>query len=137
VLLALRLARDGAAAPRPEPGQPAMTVAERTVIYRFDDPWALFSMIAAQRQPGAPGADERATLLRFEFPITHEGAAALAQADARARVFLRLSVSAPGKRTPLAWPTVFPTQVPAWQELAGTGIGAEANGKPAQASTND
>lgn len=135
VLLALRLARDGAAAPRPEPGQPAMTVAERTVIYRFDDPWALFSLIAAQRQPGAPGADERATLLRFEFPITHEGAAALAQADARARVFLRLSVSPPGKRTPLAWPAVFPTQVPVWQELAG--LGADAVPKPSQASTTD
>ena len=135
VVLALRLARDGVAAPRPEPGQPAMTVAERTVSYRFDDPWALFSFISAQRQSGAGAADDRAPLLRFEFPITHEGAAALAQADSRARVFLRLSVSAPGKRTPLAWPSAFPAQVPAWQELAG--LGADPVPRPAQAFTTD
>lgn len=132
VVLALRLARDGGAAPRAEPGQPAMTVAERTVTYRFDDPWALFSFIGAHRQPGAAGAEDKAPLLRFEFPLNHEGAAALAQADTRARVFLRLNISAPGKRAPLSWPAVFPAQVPAWQEVAG--MAAEPPPRPAQAS---
>lgn len=135
VTLALRLARDGVAAPRAEPGQPAMSVAERTVSYRFEDPWALFSFIGAHRQSGPPGAEDRAPLLRFEFPVTHEGPAALAQAATRARVFLRLSVSAPGKRTPLAWPAAFPSQVPAWQEMAG--VVAEQVTRPRQAAIAD
>lgn len=134
VVLALRLARDGAATPRAEPAQPAMTVVERTVTYRFDDPWALFSFIGAHRQPvqpGAAGADDKAPLLRFEFPLNQEGAAVPATADTRARVFLRLNISAPGKRSPLAWPAVFPAQVPAWQDLAG--MAAEPPPRPAQA----
>ncbi|HEX8609713.1 MAG TPA: type VI secretion system protein [Telluria sp.] len=113
VLLTLRMARDGLGVPRAEPGHPNMRVAERTVSYRFDDPWALFTFIGAYRDNEAAG-DGRAPLLRFEFPV--QGTGALAATASRARVFLRLSVSAPGKRTPLAWPAVFPAQAPAWQD---------------------
>ena len=124
VLLSLRLARDGNGVPKAEPGHLNMSVAERTVSYRFDDPWALFSFIGAYRDrdrdgDGAAG-DQRAPLLRFEFPVLHGGA------NARARVFLRLGVSAPGKRTPLAWPAVFPPRVPVWRDAAPAGAEASA-----------
>ncbi|QGZ42666.1 type VI secretion system protein ImpL [Pseudoduganella flava] len=111
VLLALRFARDGAGVPRADAAQAHMTVAERAVTYRFDDPWALFSFIGAQRDADTPG-DPRAALLRFEFPVQQAAAAV------RARVFVRLAVSAPGKQAPLAWPTVYPARVPLWQESA-------------------
>ncbi|RSZ60512.1 hypothetical protein HF313_19490 [Massilia atriviolacea] len=113
VLLTLRMARDGPGVPRAEPGHSNMRVAERTVSVRFDDPWALFSFIGAYRDSEAAG-DGRAPLLRFEFPV--QGTGAQAAMVSRARVFLRLSVSAPGKRTPLAWPSVFPAQAPPWQD---------------------
>jgi type VI secretion system protein ImpL len=116
LVLALRLARDGAGVPLAEPGNAHMTVAERTVRYRFDDPWALFSFIAAHREVEPAGDDGRAPLLRFEFPVKNAGATTgLAVPDARARVFLRLVVSAAGGRTPLAWPALFPAQAPPWQ----------------------
>ena len=127
VLLSMRLARDGTATPKAEPGQAHMTVAERTVSYRFDDPWALFSFIGAFREDEAPGSEGRAPLLRFEFPLANTDATGkLPAADSRARVFVRLAVSAPGKRAPLAWPAVFPAQAPAWQEAALPAAGGTA-----------
>jgi type VI secretion system protein ImpL len=113
VLLSLRLARDGALVPKVEPGRPGMRVAERTVSFRFDDPWALLSFVNAYRDGDTPGDDGRTSLLRFEVPLA--GAAAPAP-DARARVFVRLRVSPPGKHLALAWPAVFPAQVPPWQD---------------------
>lgn len=119
VLLSLRLARDAAVVPVTEPGHAGMTVADRTVSFSCADPWALFSFINAYRDADTPGEDGRAPLLRFEFPLAAAPgvpAAALARPQARARVFLRVRVSAPGKRTPLAWPAAFPAQVPPWQD---------------------
>lgn len=118
VLLSLRLARDATVVPVAEPGHPGLSVADRTVSYRFTDPWALFTFINTYRDTDTPGEDGRAPLLRFEFPMAASagGPAALAKAQARARVFLRVRVSAPGKRTPLAWPAAFPAQVPSWQD---------------------
>ena len=95
-----------------------MQVIDRTVTFRFDDPWALFSFINAYRDAnGTDGAgdDGRGALLRFEFPLAAGGATPapmVPMADSRARVFVRLRVSAPGKHAALAWPAVFPSQVP-------------------------
>lgn len=116
VQLSLRLARDAAVVPKSEAGRPDMRVADRTVTFRFDDPWALFSFINAYRDGETPGDDGRGQLLRFEFPLAPSVAAPLAAPDTRARVFVRLRVSAPGKHAALAWPTLFPAQVPLWQE---------------------
>jgi len=113
VLLSLRLARDGNVVPKAEAGHPNMTVEARTVNYRFDDPWALFSFIGAYRDGDTSAGDGRVPLLRFEFPLAHSEPAA---PDTRARVFVRLLVSAPGKRAPLAWPLAWPTHAPAWEE---------------------
>jgi type VI secretion system protein ImpL len=112
VALTLRLAQDGPTVPKADPAQPGMTVDGRTVSYRFDDPWALLSFIAAHRD-GDSGA--RAQLLRFEFPTNQLAEGGRVQLrDARAKVFVRLTLSAPGKRTPLAWPSAFPVKVPTW-----------------------
>ncbi|NHZ83173.1 hypothetical protein F2P44_28440 [Massilia sp. CCM 8695] len=136
VLLSLRLARDGTGQPQAEPGHVNMSVTERSVNYRFDDPWALFSFIGAYRDSEVADGDQRGPLLRFEFPVLHSGAGAdVVPLAARTRVFLRLGVSAPGKRTPLAWPTVFLSHVPGWQDAAPTSSAAltsnqlEANAK--------
>ncbi|MDQ1919163.1 type VI secretion system protein [Massilia pseudoviolaceinigra] len=136
VLLSLRLARDGSGQPQAEPGHLNMSVTERTVNYRFGDPWALFSFIGAYRDSEVADGDQRGPLLRFDFPVLHTGAGVnVVPLAARTRVFLRLSVSAPGKRTPLAWPTVFLSHVPRWQDAAPTSSAAlltnqlEANAK--------
>ncbi|MDN2710541.1 type VI secretion system protein [Janthinobacterium sp. SUN118] len=138
VLLSMRLARDGTGTPKADAGQPHMAVAERTVSYRFDDPWALFSFIGAYREEEAPGSDGRAPLLRFEFPLANTDATGrVPAADSRARVFVRLAVSAPGKRTPLAWPAVFPVQAPAWQEAALPATGGAADRLSMQADRGE
>ena len=113
----LRLARDGPVLPQSDPSQPALAVEDlREVRYRFNDPWALFSLVAAQREaPSATRADARAQLLRFEFPLAAaSGAASLGPDAARARVYLRLSISPAGKRAPLPWPGAFPVRAPEW-----------------------
>lgn len=122
VALTLRVAQDGPVAPKAEPGHPGMSVEDRTVSYRFNDPWALLSLVAAYRDTDAPASAARSQLLRFEFPMAAVGAggggdtaaARIATRDSRARVFIRLSVSTPGKRAPLAWPGVFPVRMMAW-----------------------
>jgi len=117
VALTLRVAQDGAVLPQAEAGHPGMTVDDRTVSYRFDDPWALLSLVSAYREADGPAAGARSQLLKLEFPMTATGdgaRTAIATRDGRARVYVRLSVSAAGKRAPLLWPNVFPAKAPAW-----------------------
>jgi len=114
VTLTLRLAQDGPVIPKAEAGHPGMKVDDRTVSYRFEDPWSLFTLVSAYREADAPASGARSQLLRLEFPLTTVGDKAIATRESRAKVFVRLTVSAPGKRTPLVWPGVFPSRAPAW-----------------------
>lgn len=115
VVLTLRLAQDGPVVPKAEAGHPGMAVDERTVSYRFDDPWALFSLVSAYREAeAAPVSGARSQLLKFEFPVSAVGDGRIATRDSRAKVYVRLTVSAAGKRAPLVWPPVFPVKAPAW-----------------------
>ncbi|MTW03751.1 hypothetical protein GM668_16840 [Duganella ginsengisoli] len=116
VVLSLRFAQDGLVVPKPEAGRAGMSVEDRTVSYRFDDPWSLFSLVSAYREPeGATSNAARSQLLRFDFPVTGTGGdGKVATRDGRAKVFVRLTVSAAGKRAPLVWPGAFPAKVPAW-----------------------
>ncbi|RYE80170.1 MAG: hypothetical protein EOO80_04535, partial [Oxalobacteraceae bacterium] len=110
VVLTMRLAQDGPTVPKADAAQPDLAVDQRTVSYRFDDPWALLSFVSAHRDADA-GA--RAQLLRFEFPTAQLGEGGRVQVrDGRARVFVRLTLSAPGKRTALPWPGTFPAKMP-------------------------
>ncbi len=115
--LRLRLARDGPVIPLAEASQPLLAVEEpREARYRFQDPWSLLSLMAAQREPeGLSRSDARSQLLRFEFPLAAADATRpLPAEEARARVYLRLALSPAGKRAPLAWPGAFPVRAPKW-----------------------
>lgn len=114
ITLTLRLAKDSVASLLPDPTQPELTTEGKAITYRFSDTWSLFRMIQRHRQPDGIGRSEgRSQLLRMEFPLdmNADGNKALAQ-EARGRVFLRITVSPAGKRTPLIWPVIFPTRAP-------------------------
>jgi type VI secretion system protein ImpL len=114
VTLTLRLAKDVPGRTFTDPQQLAMSADGKTVVYRYTNTWSLLSMIQNQREGNASGrADDRTQLLRMEFPIgTGAELGKGAQPDVRAKVYIRLAISAVGKRTPLAWPVTFPIRAP-------------------------
>jgi type VI secretion system protein ImpL len=116
VALTLRLARDGAMVPRADEQQPDLGVDDLVVTFRAIDPWALYSFIGRHRDAEAgPRADGRSSLLRFDFPVlTVNDNPKIAAVASVARVYIRVVVSAAGKRAPLAWPGPFPVSAPAW-----------------------
>ncbi|MEM8513747.1 type VI secretion system protein ImpL [Massilia sp. MP_M2] len=120
VMLGLRLARDGVLAPAPgvHASRPNMSVAEGTVNFRFNDPWALLTFVQTFRVADPAGDDGRAPLLRVEFPVVAAGAAAPPAAPSTVQVFLRARVRAPGRQSILAWPAAFPEQLPLWHPPA-------------------
>jgi len=116
VTLTLRLAKDSPTTPVMDVHQGAMQVDGKAVIFRFNDPWALLTMIQRQREPdGGARADGRSQLLRIEFPLSVASEDAKAPPlEARSRVYLRLSLSPVGKKSPLSWPGIFPVRAPEW-----------------------
>jgi type VI secretion system protein ImpL len=86
------------------------------VVFRFSDPWALLSMIQRQREPDTGSrSDGRSQLLRMEFPIAISADESKAPPiETRSRVYLRLTLSPVGKKTPLPWPGMFPVRAPEW-----------------------
>ncbi len=133
ITLTLRLAKDGQVSPLADPRQPALSVDGKTVTLRFADAWSLFNLIGRQREAEARN-DGRSQLLRVEFPLQMDNLAALGitspaknpsttapattvaaapgASESRAKVFLRLTLSPPGKRNPLIWPGSLPTRAP-------------------------
>ena len=135
ITLTLRLAKDGQVSPLTDPSQPALSVDGKTVTLRFTDAWSLFNLIGRQRESEAR-SDGRSQLLRVEFPLQIDSLPALGSASSgknsntaaaapvstvaaspvasenRARVYLRLTLSPPGKRNPLIWPGPLPTRAP-------------------------
>ncbi|MBJ7255278.1 MAG: hypothetical protein JHC69_00615 [Akkermansiaceae bacterium] len=133
ITLTLRLAKDGQVSPLADPRQPALSVDGKTVTLRFADAWSLFNLIGRQREAEAR-SDGRSQLLRVEFPFQIDSLPALGSAssgknsnttapvstvaaspvasEGRAKVYLRLTLSPPGKRNPLIWPGPLPTRAP-------------------------
>jgi type VI secretion system protein ImpL len=133
ITLTLRLAKDGQVSPLADPRQPALSVDGKTVTLRFADAWSLFNLIGRQREAEAR-SDGRSQLLRVEFPFQIDSLPALGNSssgknsnttapvstvaaspvasESRARVYLRLTLSPPGKRNPLIWPGPLPTRAP-------------------------
>lgn len=114
ITLTLRLAKDSPVSASTDLLQPQMFAEGKLVTYRFTDAWSLLRMIQRQREPDAAGrADGRAQLLRMEFPLSFnpDNPRATPQ-EVRARVYMRLTLSPVGKRTPVFWPGVFPTRAP-------------------------
>ncbi|MGF7189333.1 type VI secretion system protein ImpL [Robbsia andropogonis] len=66
IVLTLRLADEAQIRIGADPRQPAMATDGRTVIFRFDDTWALLSMI--DRHRASTGTD--GITLAFSFPVT-------------------------------------------------------------------
>jgi type VI secretion system protein ImpL len=116
MVVSLRIAKDSPLKPKADAKQTSMSIEDKSVTYRFTDPWALFSMLASHREVERNArADGRAQLLRFEFPLsvqTDEGKNM--GNETQARVFIRLGISPVGKKTLLAWPASFPTKAPEW-----------------------
>ncbi len=115
VVLTLRLAKDSPITPANDVQQPAMQVEGKAVVFRYTDPWALLTMIQRQREPDGSARDARSQLLRMEFPMTlgsDDGRAP--PIESRSRVYLRMTLSPVGKKTPLAWPGLFPVRAPEW-----------------------
>jgi len=119
VTLVLRLAKDAPYDAASDPQQGALSTDGDTLTWQFSDPWALITFIARQRVPDTSlRADGAAQLLKFEFPL---GAKPVDLSSVpktlRARVFLRVSLSPAGKKTPLPWPGNFPARAPEWSVL--------------------
>jgi len=116
VSLSLRVAQNSPEVPQAEATQPMMSVTDRTITYRYMDPWALISMLQRHREvEGQYRTELRTSLLRFDFPLAViPDGQKVPISESRARVFLRLAVSPVGKRQPLAWPGVFPAMAPEW-----------------------
>jgi type VI secretion system protein ImpL len=116
ITLTLRLAKDSLASPLPDPNQPALQVEGKAVTFRFSDAWSLLTMIQRQREPETSSRVEpRSQLLRLEFPVAiaaPDGKSA--PLETRSRVYLRLTLSPIGKKTPVAWPGNFPVRAPEW-----------------------
>jgi type VI secretion system protein ImpL len=116
LVVSLRIAKDSPLRPKMDSKQMNMTVEDKTVTYRYTDPWALFSILGAYRETERNArADGRSQLLRFEFPLTSQNDDGRNMAnEAQARVFIRMGLSPAGKKTLLAWPLTFPTKAPDW-----------------------
>ena len=117
VTLVLRFAKDSPFTAQNDPEQRAFSTDGRTLTWQFADPWALFSFVCAQRVPDALARDRASgPLLKFDFPLGTVSAAdlSLLPKHAHGQVFVRLTLSAPGSKTPLPWPGSFPTSAPEW-----------------------
>ena len=116
VMLTMRVARDGPVTPVGDSSQPALQVSEQTVSFRFADPWALLSLIQAQREPESLSrTDPRSILLRLEFPlVTQADQPKMPLVESRAKVFVRMTINPAGRRQALAWPGSFPNKAPEW-----------------------
>jgi type VI secretion system protein ImpL len=116
VTLTLRMAKDSLITPVADVNQAAMQVDGKAAVFRFTDPWALLTMIQRQREPdGGARADGRSQLLRMEFPLSVASEDSKAPPlEARSRVYLRLTLSPVGKKSPLPWPGIFPVRAPEW-----------------------
>jgi type VI secretion system protein ImpL len=113
ITLTLRLAKDSPFYALPDLQQSNMVTDGKTISYRFADGWSLFRLIQRQRESDpAARSDGRSVLLRMEFPLENRAADPGSVAELRGKVYLRLAVSPVGKRTPLAWPMVFPLRAP-------------------------
>ncbi|MFJ4293255.1 type VI secretion protein IcmF/TssM N-terminal domain-containing protein [Cupriavidus sp. NPDC089707] len=119
VTLTLRFAKDSPMLALPDAEQRTLSTDGKTMTWRFADPWSLLSFIARHRiaEPGGR-ADQTAQLLRFDFPLASTAPDLTpASRPARGRVFLRLVLTATGKKLPLPWPPSFPTRAPEWTNL--------------------
>lgn len=117
IALVLRIAKDSPLVASNDLQQNVMETDGQTVTYRFTDPWALLTFMQRHRDAeSSPRQDGRSQLLKFEFPLRPQALTdvGLMPAGGKARIYLRVTLTAAGKKTPLSWPAVFPTRAPEW-----------------------
>ncbi|MBK8174256.1 MAG: hypothetical protein IPK66_02890 [Rhodospirillales bacterium] len=106
----------------PVAAESGASVTGTTATFAFNDPWALFSLIAAHAPPApvmSTLADRRSEVLRFTIPLRRNPLAALGGEDVdSAVVYMRLGLTAvirvagqPDRREPVAMP-FFPPSAP-------------------------
>jgi type VI secretion system protein ImpL len=85
----LRFASDTDIAPYLLEKSPYYSVVGKKVIYRYDDPWALFDMMNAHGI--RPEKSSIGQILKFEFPVRlKDGSTENENIDLNARIFLEL-----------------------------------------------
>ena len=116
ISLSLRVAKDSPLYPQTEGSQSSAIVNDRIISFHYNDPWAMFSLINNHIEPDRNNRSEiRSQLLRFEFPMVAQlKDGTPLQAETKARVYIRLSLSPVGKRNLLNWPVPFPAMAPEW-----------------------
>ena len=109
IRLSLRFANDAALIPRADPDNPNLEVSRKSVVFRFDGPWALLDMMQMLRV--AEASDARTTVLKFDIPVQTDIKETVVR-QKPVRVFVSVTLSEPGKTAPLPWPAVFPERAP-------------------------
>lgn len=109
VRLTLRFANDVPLVPRADPDNPYLEVSRKSVVFRFDGPWALLDMVQLLRDPAA--SDARTSVLRLDVPVLADPKDSAPRARAL-RAFAAVTLSEAGKTAPLAWPSAFPDKAP-------------------------
>lgn len=117
ITMTLQFAKDGPVFPKATTMDSNIYFSNRSIIFRFEDPWALFTMINKYRiQEKNSTTISKSQLLRLEFPLVQTKAESSAsKSDPIARLFIRTTVSPTGKHKPLIWPYTFPTKAPSWK----------------------
>ncbi len=109
VRLTLRFANDVPLIPRADPDNPYLEVSRKSMVFRFDGPWALLDMVQLLRT--AEGSDARASLLKLDIPVLADVKDTTTRAKP-VRTYVAITLSEPGKTAPLPWPAVFPERAP-------------------------
>ncbi len=109
VRITLRFANDVPLTPRPDPDSPYMEVSRKTVVFRFDGPWALLDMMQLLRMTDV--SDARTSVLKLDVPVQGDSKDTALRAKP-VRVFIGITLSEPGKTAALPWPSVFPERAP-------------------------
>jgi type VI secretion system protein ImpL len=121
IRLTLRWAKDAPLQPSLAGTPPGVTVTNQTVGYEYADRWALLTFIRSHASVDAWQDDPAPHTLRFIVGLTPRGvtngAADAQTAQAQARVFLRLSLTAGEQKDVLVVPR-FPTLAPVLAQQA-------------------
>ncbi|MEY2776464.1 MAG: hypothetical protein RLY30_562 [Pseudomonadota bacterium] len=111
VRISLRFADQSPLVPVASAAQPWLSVQGRTASIRLDGPWAALDLINLLRSPEVSAESGGGQALEIRIPMAAAGQPGSGVTD-EAVVYVTLSVSEPGKTTPLRWPSSFPGKLP-------------------------
>ena len=114
ILVRLRFAENTPVIPAKMRKNPYYSSNKKTLIYKFDGPWALFDMLQLHRAGYLKKDRDREETMMFQFPIKifRDREKKLSASMTNARVFISLTINDPVSNKVMKWPKVFPTKVP-------------------------